>query len=305
MEDTLIVGSDTEYSSGLVKTRHYISKNVEEINRKSKYIFDYYKKGGMPIEYQNFNYLKTLCKKNKFNKLTVDSFEEIKKYISTGNEYREWYEEFENSMLKDYYTNLVKQQFPELEIFNVMIHMSNENIDKYFKSEQYIKDRRQMAIEAQENIDKKVKVNMELDYFNEKEFKDDIDKAKKNLDNAFTIDDMEEIIETLYLDNKNHYIRDSSIQLDNFVFIEFRGCKKSLKVVFRKEWNGDITKTKYLKFSEDIGDIRRKIRYDIVFEILDQNSDKFSIKNMKFKYMRQYSSPNSYLKIKDLDYLRN
>ena len=105
--------------------------------------------------------------------------------------------------------------------------------------------------------------------FNEKEYKDEIDKAKKNLDNAFTIDDMEEIIETLYLANKIHYIRDSSIHLDNFVFIEFRGCKKSLKVVFRKEWNGDITKTKYLKFSEDIGDIRRKIRYDIVFEILD------------------------------------
>ena len=111
-----------------------------------------------------------------------------------------------------------------------------KNKDKYRKSEQYIKDRRQMAIEAQEDINNKVKVNRELDYFNEKEFKDEIDKAKKNLDNAFTIDDMEEIIMTLYLHNKNDYIRDSSIQLDNGVFIEFKGCKKSLKVVFRKVW---------------------------------------------------------------------
>lgn len=292
MEDTLIVGSDTEYSCGFVKTRHYISKNVKRINIKSKYIYNYYRQGGMPIEYQNFNYLKTLCKKNKFNKLTVDSFEEIKKYISTGNEYREWYEEYKSSMLDNYYTNLIKQQFPDLINF-ISIKCNQNNLDKYLKSEQYIKDRRQMAIEAQENID-----------FNEKEYKDDIDKAKKNLDNAFTIDDMEEIIETLYLDNKNHYIRESSIHLDNGVFIEFRGCKKSLKVVFRKEWNG-IYKTKYLKFSEDIGDIRRKIRYDIVFEILDQNSDKFSIINMKFKYKKLYDSPDSYLKIKDLDYLRN
>ena len=128
-------------------------------------------------------------------------------------------------------------------------------------------------------------------------------KKKKNLDNAFTIDDMEEIIWTLYLNNKNDYIRDSSIHLDNGVYIEFRGCKKSLKVVFRKEWNGDIYKTKYLKFSEDIADIRHKIRYNIVFEILDQDSDNFAIRNMKFKYKKLYNSPDSYHKIKDLDYL--
>ncbi len=300
MEDTLIVGSDTEYSWGFVKTRHYISKNVEEINRKYKHIYNYYRQGGMPIEYQNFNYLKTLCKKNKFNKLTVDSFEEIKKYISTGNEYREWYEEYKSSMLDNYYKNLIKQQFPDLEISTIYITFNQNNLDKYLKSEQYIKDRRQMAIEAQE---KQIEESRPYLPFNEKEYKDEIDKAKKNLDNAFTIDDIEEMIWTLYLDNKNHYIRESSIQLDNFVFIEFRGCKKSLKVVFRKEWNGDIYKTNYLKFSEDIEDIRHKIRYNIVFEILDQHSDNFAIRNMKFKYKKLYDSPDSYLKIKDLDYL--
>ena len=302
MESTLIVGSDTEYYYGIVKTHYYISKEIYEINRMSKHIYNYYRQGGMPIEYQNFNYLKTSCKKNKFNKLTVDSFEEIKKYISTGNEYREWYEEFKSHMLDNYYTNLVRQQFPDLEISTISIKCNQNNLDKYLKSEQYIKDRRQMAIEAEE---KQIEESRPYKPFNEKEYKDDIDKDKKNLDNAFTIDDMEEIIETLYLDNKNHYIRDSSIQLDNFVFIEFRGCKKSLKVVFREDWNGDIYKTKYLKFSDDMCDIRRKIRYDIVFEILDQKSDNFDIKNMKFKYKKQYNSPDSYHKIKDLDYLRN
>ena len=176
MEDTLIVGSETEHSWGFVKTQLYIKKNVEEINRKYKHIYNYYRQGGMPIEYQNFNYLKTLCKKNKFNKLTVDSFEEIKKYISTGNEYREWYEEYKSSMLDNYYKNLIKQQFPDLEISTIYIKCNQNNLDKYLKSEQYIKDRRQMAIEAQE---KQIEESRPYLPFNEKEYKDEIDKEKK------------------------------------------------------------------------------------------------------------------------------
>lgn len=139
-----------------------------------KKILEYYSVC-MPIEYELFNYMKTLIKKNKFNSIDIDVFDmNIGKYIRK--------QQYPNEVMEDYYESVgciypprdniwfyryedlrafqlerIYKAFPEFRftMTNCICFkdITNDMIEPYLKSEEYKEDRREMIIQKKEDED--------------------------------------------------------------------------------------------------------------------------------------------------------
>lgn len=239
--------------SSITQKQYYdnnsIYQTAERLYSKEKHIrqrlLDYYSVC-MPIEYELFNYMKTLIKKNKFNSIDIDVFDmNVGKYIRK--------QQYPNEVMEDYYEdhdyiypprdNIWFYRYEDLRAFQLeriykafpefrftmtncicFKDITNDMIEPYLKSEEYKEDRRDMIIMKKEEVD-----ILEL----EKKYKDNKDELNNILKNTIDLYNTfrqflrkGHINETLhiYCEKKKYSFDDDKI-IKKF---EFKKTKKSL-----------------------------------------------------------------------------
>ena len=225
----------------------YYYQQIKYINSKEKSLRSnilYYYDICMSEQYENFNYIKSLIKKNKsigtLSKISTDIItEEISKYIKkheftykpdTTTLNNIWYV---NSFdFKQFHTNKILQQFPEyskyltldLDCSDKFDQNSISMIQEYRKSPEYKTDRRSRIDFTKENknID-----NLKNEYFkNKKELTNILDNfihLEDTLNKFATCSDTNDYLIITYKNDTNEY--------DNNIYqLEFNKCKKIVKV---------------------------------------------------------------------------
>ena len=222
-------------------------REIKYINSKEKSlrinILDYYDIC-MSDEYENFNYIKSLIKKNKsigiLSKISTDIItEEISKYIkkheltykpNTTTLNNIWYVNSFN--LTQFHTKKIIEQFPE---YSQYLHLDIDWYDKYDqnsismiqeyrKSPEYKTDRRSLIdfTKKNRNID-----NLKTEYFeNKKELTyilDNIINLEDTLNNFAGITNVNDYLTLTYKNEED--------ENDNNIYkLEFKKCKKIVKV---------------------------------------------------------------------------
>lgn len=217
-----------------------------------KKLLDYYSVC-MPIEYELFNYMKTLIKKNKFNSIDIDVFDmNVGKYIKK--------QQYPNEVMEDYYESIgsiyppidniwfysygdlrefqlerIYKAFPEFRFTMTNCisfrDITNDMIEPYLKSKEYKENRREMIIQKKEDVDI---LELEKKY---KDNKDELDNILKNtIDLYNTLRNLlrkGDINETLHMySKKKKYSFDDEIVITE---IQFKKTKKSLMCSWKRE----------------------------------------------------------------------
>lgn len=263
-----------------------ISQKIDNLYDKDYYfrkeILDYYSIC-MPVEYELFNYVKTLIKKNKFNSIDIDVFDvNVGKYIKK----QQYPNSIKNGWMNKEYDKLcsqittmfiptidniwcymyywvecfylksirekIKQSFPELpELIETDIEVSNiitdDMVETYLKTEQYKQDRRTLISNKKEDID-----IFDL----EKKYKDNKDELKNILKNTIDLNGTikkfawkAKINETLHIccNKKKNSFDDDDI-INRF---KFKKTEKCLMCYWTAEHFGEITDTGKFRFNRD------------------------------------------------------
>ena len=245
------------YDGRKLKQNGLVDLCLKYEKRMRQEILDYYDIC-MSEEYENFNYIKSLIKKNKsigiLSKISTDIItEEISKYIKKHEFYYKpvlylnayagkvydlsniWYV---NSFdLQEFYLNKIKEQFPECSKYITMnldcITKYDQNgismIQQYKKSEEYKKDRRLRIELAKRNTDI---VDLKKRY------------AENEYELAYILDRVIDIYETLRKFGESAEIGKTLTLYWTFntmdYKLKFQNCNKMIKVYkFRKFENED------------------------------------------------------------------
>ena len=221
---------------------NYINSKERDLRLR---IVDYYNVC-MSEEYENFNYIKSLIKKNKsigiLSNISTDIItEEISKYIKKHEfTYKPYNKEILSDIwsvnggdIEEFYLNKIIQQFPECYfwLYNdrqklnlIEGYPCIEMIQNYKKSEEYKIDRRDRIEEKKQEINIH---NWKTDYF----------KNKKEL--TYILDNIINLEDTLNnfagIMNENHYLtlsyKNEEDENDNNIYkLEFKKCKKIVKM---------------------------------------------------------------------------
>ena len=221
---------------------NYINSKERDLRLR---IVDYYNVC-MSEEYENFNYIKSLIKKNKsigiLSNISTDIItEEISKYIKKHEfTYKPYNKEILSDIwsvnggdIEEFYLNKIIQQFPECYfwLYNdrqklnlIEGYPCIEMIQNYKKSEEYKIDRRDRIEEKKQEINIH---NWKTDYF----------KNKKEL--TYILDNIINLEDTLNnfagITNVNDYLtltyKNEEDENDNNIYkLEFKKCKKIVKM---------------------------------------------------------------------------
>jgi len=109
----------------------------------------------MPEDYENFNYINSLIKKNKsigiLSKISTDIItQEISKYISGKGDMGEW--RYSPKELEIYVRNKFIEKYPEIERYIGCVRNYNDFKEEYLKSNEYAVWRRQHIEEYKEEF---------------------------------------------------------------------------------------------------------------------------------------------------------
>lgn len=221
---------------------NYINSKERDLRLR---IMDYYNVC-MSEEYENFNYIKTLIKKNKsigiLSKISTDIItEEISKYIKkheftynpeSNNLNDIWF--VNGRDMEDFYLNKIIQQFPECYfwLYNDRQNLTCiegqfaciEMIQNYKKSEEYKIDRRTRIDRKKQEINIH---NIKTEYFkNKKELTYILDNFINLEDTLNNFAGITDINDNLIISYKN----DKDVSDNNIYQLEFKKCKKIVKM---------------------------------------------------------------------------
>lgn len=109
----------------------------------------------MPEDYENFNYINSLIKKNKsigiLSKISTDIItQEISKYISGKGDIGEW--RYSPKELEIYVKNKFIEKYPEIERYITCVRNYNDFKKEYLKSNEYIVWRREHIEKCKEEF---------------------------------------------------------------------------------------------------------------------------------------------------------
>lgn len=244
--------------------RNDIRDLKDTITNKQNQVNKYYK-NCMPEDYENFNYINSLIKKNKsigiLSKISTDIItQEISKYISKKRDISKW--KYEAVELEQYVLIKFIKKYPEIAKYIINIHYLGDFKQEYLKSNEYTLWRRKLIEKSKHQFleDKE----MDIHWF-KKEIEEDNKKLLQlkneycNFSQSFlNILDKGEF-KTLSI----HYIRFYNPQLLLEEHFQIKNCNKTFKIssteTFSNDWKEmrvkQIKKTNYaniIKYLQDI-----------------------------------------------------
>lgn len=256
------ISTEFKFINGASENNHLHAIYLMDEEKKMRSQILHYYDICMSEEYEIFNYVKTLIKKNKFNKIDFDVCEtHIGKYIKKHEfTYKPnhlikrsniWH--IDSFDLKEFYLNKMREQFPECSPYLRMdldcITKFDQNgidmVQKYSKSEEYKKDRR---FKIQRTKMKTNIVDLKKRYAeNEYQLAHILDRVIDIYETLRNFGEVAEIGENFDLE----WYDDDEVDFKNCM-LRFKNCNKTIKIYkFVKKYVGENGAYKYVSYFDN------------------------------------------------------